>query len=249
MEESAYIGGSVVGVAYLVAGVRLLQLSARTRETPEQLLAATLLLWGLAYVCWQTPLVLEDESLFSRLYVGGRILTDAGTITFALFLRLVFRGQSHIALWLVAMIASGLTLGVAGSIWVGDPEAMYPLSNPWWWLEWLAVVVAMGWMGVEGLHHYGMSQQRRRLGLCDRLTCNRYLLWGVTGVLWVIYEFSHVAQQAEFEATHAYSASLDAVVSILEIIPIGLIWLVFFPPTVYKRWIDGADSPIEAAKR
>ena len=241
MEDNAYIGGVIVGLGYLIAGVRLYRLSLRTREAPERLFSAALLLWGLAYVCWQLPLAINDESLFRPLFIVGRFLTDAGTITSLFFIRLVFRPDSRFATVLVTCITAGLVLGVAGSGWVGDWEAIYPLRNPWWWLEWAAVTVSVAWLGVEGFHEYRMVALRRQFGLCDAMTSNRFLLWGLTGAVWMVYELGYPIQQIEFDAIGSYSASLDAIVSLTELIPITCIWLIFFPPTIYRRWIERSD--------
>jgi hypothetical protein len=241
MEESAYIGGVIVGLGYLIAGTRLARLSMKTREAPERILAVTFLLWSISYACWQLPILLGDASLFAPLYVIARILTDAATVGTALFLRLVFRPNSGFATGLVAAITLGLVLGVAGSGWVGDWESIDPLANPWWWVEWSAVVVSVAWIGIEGFLHYGMSKRRRRLGLCTSLDCVRYLLWSLTGVVWLIYEFAYAIQQIEFQTIGVYSASLDAIASALEFIPIIFIWLIFLPPAFYKRWIARSD--------
>jgi hypothetical protein len=240
--DNAYIGGVIVCLGYLVAGARLFRLSMRTHQTPERLLSVALLLWGLAYACWQLPLAISDGSLFRPLFIAGRIFTDAGTVVSLFFMRLVFRPNSGFATGLVASVTAGLVLGFAGSAWVGDWEAIYPLRNPWWWLEWAAVTVSVAWIGVEGFHHYGMSKLRRKLGLSGALTCNRYLLWGLTGAFWTAYELAYPIQQIEFDATGSFSAFMDAVVSFVELIPIACIWLVFFPPAIYRRWIEGFDS-------
>jgi len=249
MEDSSYIGGIVVGVGYVVAGSRLLRLSLRTRENPERLLAATFFTWGVSYACWQTPIVLADESLVRPLYTAGRFLTDLGTILSVFFLRLVFRPQSRLAASMVAGITIALILGFAGSGWLGDWEAMYPLENPWWWMEWGAVVVSVAWMGFEGFRHHGMAKLRRQHGLCDGLVCNRYLLWGLTGAVWTIYELAYAIQQIEFNATGSFSGRLDALAAALEFIPIVCIWLVFFPPSRYQRWIDCSDLQPKFAER
>ncbi|MBW2495192.1 MAG: hypothetical protein JRE43_10610 [Deltaproteobacteria bacterium] len=248
MEESAYIGGVIVCLGYLIVAARLALLGAKTREMPEQLLAVTFLLWGAAYACWQLPLVSGDDSIFAPLYAAGRLLTDAGTIASAFFLRLVFRPNSRVATGLVAGIAIGLALGVAGSGWVGDWASIDPLGNPWWWVEWSAVTVSVAWIGVEGFHHYGTSKLRRRLGLCSALDCNRYLLWGLSGAIWVVYELVYAIQQIEFKATGVFSASLDAIASLLEVVPIILIWFIFIPPAAYQRWIARSDAHPAAAE-
>ena len=248
MGDNAYIGGVIVGIGYLVAGTRLYRHSLQTRKAPERIMSAALLLWGLAYVCWQLPLVIRDESLFRPLYIAGRLFTDAGTVVSLFFIRLVFRPGSVFATALIAGITAGLVLGVAGSGWVGDWEGIYPLRNPWWWLEWAAVTVSMAWIGVEGFHHYRIAKLHRRFGLCDAMTGNRFLLWGLTGAFWLIYELVYPIQQIEFDAIGSFSASQDALISILELIPIVCIWLVFFPPTFYRRWIDRCDPQSKAAE-
>jgi len=102
-------------------------------------------------------------------------------------------------------------------------------------------VVSVVWIGVEGYRHFGMARLRRQHGLCDALVCNRYLLWGLTGAFWTIYELTYVIQQIEFDRTGSFSGFLDAVTSALEFVPIACIWLVFFPPSFYQRWIDRFD--------
>jgi len=241
MGDNAYIGGVIVGLGYLATGIRLYRSSLQTRKAPERIISVALLLWGLAYVCWQLPLVIRDESLFRPLYIVGRFLTDAGTITSLFFIRMVFRPSSSFAIVLIAGITAGLVIGVAGSGWVGDWEAIYPLSNPWWWLEWAVITVSVAWLGVEGFHRYRMEQVRREFGLCDAMARNRFLLWGLTGLFWMVYELAYPIQQIEFDATGSYSASLDAITSSAELIPIICIWLVFFPPTIYQRWIRRSD--------
>jgi len=247
VEGSAYIGGVIVCLGYLIAAARLGRLSLKTGEKPERLLAITFLFWGVAYVGWQLPIVLSDDALVLPLYFSARILTDIGTVLSVFFLRLVFRPGSALATAMVIGITVSVVVGVAGSAWVGDWEALYPLKNLWWWLEWGAVILSMGWMALEGFHHYGMAKMRQRLGLCDALTCNRYLLWGFIGLIWSFYELSYAIQQIEFEVTGLYSTQLDAFASSLEMIPIVLVWFVFFPPAIYQRWIARSDpQPIVA---
>ncbi len=248
MGDNAYIGGVIVGLGYLVAGIRLYRFSLQTRRAPERILSASLLLWGLAYVCWQLPLVIRDESLFGPLFITGRFLTNAGTITSLFFIRMVFRPNSGFATVLIAGITTSLVLGVAGSGWVGDWEALYPLSNPWWWLEWAAITVSVVWIGVEGFHRYRVERLRRELGLSDAMTANHFLLLGHAGLFWMIYELAYPIQQIEFDATGSYSASLDAITAIAELIPVVCIWLVFFPPAIYQRWIRRSDPHPTAAE-
>jgi hypothetical protein len=45
-----------------------------------------------------------------------------------------------------------------------------------------------------------------------------------------------------------FSASLDGIASALEIIPIAFIWLIFFPPSIYQRWLERSDPQPKVAE-
>jgi hypothetical protein len=240
MEESAYTGGTIAGLAYLIAGARLYRLSVRTGEIPERLLGVTFLLWSFSYFCWQLPFAVEIESVAIPVLFAGRVTDDIGSFTFALFLRVVFRNQERWATWLVVGVAVCLVVGLGSSFWVGDWGRIYPLSNPWWWAEEVGIASVSAWTAVEGFIQYRKARQRLRLGLCEPLVCNRYLLWGLTGVVWVVYEFAAVVQHIEYEVTQVWSAPMDAVEGALELAAIALIWFVFFPPAFYQRWVHGS---------
>ena len=54
-------------------------------------------------------------------------------------------------------------------------------------------------------------------------------------------------QQIEYEMTQVWSASMDGVVALVELGAIALIWLVFFPPTFYRNWINRV-APVAKAE-
>jgi hypothetical protein len=198
------------------------------------------LVWGFSYFAWEIPIVLTDESLVRPFFVAERVLNDIGVVTFVLFTRLVFRSRERWAWWLVAGITLSQLIGVGGSISVGDWEGVNPLGNPWWWPEALAAIASVVWMGSEGFGQYRMARQRLRLGLCDPLVCNRYLLWGLAGATWTIWEVAATAQLIEYQVIQVWSATMDSLVGGLEVGAIAFIWLVFFPPAAYRRWINRA---------
>jgi hypothetical protein len=94
-------------------------------------------------------------------------------------------------------------------------------------------------MGVEGLTHYSSARKRRKIGLCPPLTCHHFLLWGLAGALWAILEIVVVVQDFVYLSAGDWSGVLGIVNGLLEIVPIGMMWLVFFPPAGYRRWIEG----------
>jgi hypothetical protein len=240
MEESAFLGGIVAGLLYFIVGLRLIHLSWRTQELPEFLLGTSLFVWGLSYFCWQIPIATANHPLTQPLFFAGRVFTHAGTILFATFVWIAFRNRARWAKYLVIAIAIGLFAGVAGSIAVGDWEGIRPLSNPWWWVDWAIGLLAMGWVGVEGFIEYPKARQRMRLGLCDPLACNRFLIWGITGVVWAAYSWILLYQNIEFEIHAFWSIAIDRANGIVETTGVVLVWLIFFPPRFYQRWIAGA---------
>ncbi len=245
MEESAFIGGVIAGLVSFIAGMRLIRLSFRSQKSPEFLIGMTLFLWGLAYACWQIPIVMANQPLTQPLFFAGRVFTCAATIFFASFTWIVFRSQARWAKTLVFAIAIGVLAGVVGSIAVGDWEGVQPISKPWWWVDWAAGFVAMSWVGVEGFIHYLKARERVRQGLCDPLVCNRYLLWGITGIVRTVFYGMVAFQNIEFETQQAWSIAMDRANSAADITGVALVWLIFFPPRFYQRWIAGAAPAAE----
>jgi len=239
MEESAYIAEVVAGAVLLVVGARLLRLSMRTGEAPERLLGASFLLWGISYQLYNLPIIFADESLLSFCYLTARICLAVATIVFAVFTRIVFRSQSYWAAGLISAISACIITGLASSLWFGNWENLHPLSNPWWWPDWIAETAMMIWMACEALSQFSKSRQRRRLGLCDPLASNRFLLWGLASVTWVMVQLVVMAQDIEFERTGVWGTSFDIQVGALELAGIAMVWATFFPPAFYQRWING----------
>ena len=242
MEQNAFIMDAIAGVIYLVVGVRLYLLSRRTRHAPEHFIALAFLCWGLGYALYDIPYLFTagDQSIAPYFAYTSVLAFNLGNVGFALFTKEVFRKQQRWAGWLVVAIAVCLVLGSAGSAWVGDWEQVDPLANPGYWLQTLGGLAPLVWMGVEGLAHYGSARKRLKIGLCAPLTCHHFLLWGLAGALWSGLEIVLVIQDFIYLSAGDWSGALGIVNGLLEIVPIGMMWLVFFTPARYRRWIEGA---------
>jgi hypothetical protein len=239
VEYWTYIGELIAGFVYLIVGARLYALSLRTGEACDRLLSVSFLFWALGYLSYDVPFALAgEESLVSPAFsFAWRPLTYLGTFTLAIFTRRLFRSQERWSAWLVAGVAGCMIVGLAGSAWMGDWGGFSPLSNPWYWLEQVGRTAPFIWIGTEGLAQYRKARKRQRLGLCDALLCNRFLLWGVVGVLWALLELVVVPQDIVYESTGQWSDSLGMFLGWLEFVPVAMIWLVFFPPAFYRNWI------------
>jgi hypothetical protein len=179
-------------------------------------------------------------------FFAGRVVFDTGMITIALFTQRVFRPNHRWAGWIVAGTAALLLAGIAGSVAVVDWEGVYALSNPWFWPEWAGMTVPFIWFGIEGCLQYGSARRRSQLGLCDRLTCNQFLLWALAGFFMIGSNVAVFLQYFEFEREAHFSSAMDAFVGLFEISTIGVIWLVFFPPAFYRNWFSDSEPIPEA---
>jgi hypothetical protein len=142
--------------------------------------------------------------------------------------------QDQLALESQILIISRIATNLGG---IGGVD---PLTNAWWWFEWIGTIAPSVWIGAEGLHHYGTSRQRIRLGLCEPIVGHRYLLWGIAGVFWILLDIVIVGQYVEFWATQSWSTTLDNLTGFFEIAALAMIWLAFFTPAAYQRRIDNS---------
>ena len=239
MEDNAYIGELTGGAVYLIVGLRLLWLGQRSGEAPERLLAGSLLFMVASACFYVLPNYPGLEVYWDPLNFAGRVAIIGNSVLFALFTWRVFRPDAHWGGWLVWVTAISLVVGVGGSAMVGDWEG-FSIYSGWFQLEWIGYTLPYAWAAAETLAQYFQAQRRVRLGLCERLVCNRYLLWA----LFAVFQFGLclvvLPQYAEYEATGQFTAKWDAIYGACEVSSLIMLWLVFFPPAFYRRWITGA---------
>jgi len=244
VEENAFIMEVVTGVVCLVVGVRLYALSRRTGHAPERLIAFTFLFWAVGYALYDIPYLLSgvEGSVPPFFAYTSLLVFNFGNIAFALFTRVVFRAQERWAGALLVVIVGCMLVGVVGSAWVGDWEQIDPVANPGYWPQTVGGLAPSLWMGIEGFAQYTRARRRRKLGLCEPLTCQNFLLWGIAGTLWTVLEFVLVVQDHVYLSAGEWSNALGIANGLLEIVPIAIMWLVFFPPAAYRRWIESAAA-------
>ena len=115
-------------------------------------------------------------------------------------------------------------------------------DNPFW-PEWVGYTLPFGWAGSEAFAQYRQARRRVRLGLCDPLVCNRFLLWALFGAMQVSLSLVLLPQYVNYETTNQFTAMWDALYGAIEIASIAVIWVVFFAPVFYQRWIKG-NAPV-----
>jgi signal transduction histidine kinase len=235
--EDLYLGELVTALFYLAAGLRLRQLPSRTPETPERLLGVLFLVTGTSYFVYWIPI----PALWTPLAFAGRLLYLPAPVILAHFTRRAFRTNSGSAAWLVHATAALLVVGVTGSVLSGDLEG-FSISNPWFWPEWLGQTLPFAWAGGEALRHYAATRPRVRLGLCEPLVSNRFLLWGSFGALQVVASLAVLGQYGTYERDGVFTLPWELLMGAIEVGSLAPIWLAFFPPLVYQRWVGVADS-------
>lgn len=249
MEEGAYLGELLAGAFYSIVGYRLLLLASRTRELPERLLGLTFVLMGVSFLFYQAPLIFPVGVPDTPFFFSARVIYCFSSVALALFTRVVFRKTEAWASALVIGIAISLVIGVGFSALGGDWEG-FSISNVWFWFEWVANMLPFAWIGVEAFIHHRSGRRRVRVGLLEPLVCNRFLLWMIAGLLQLSAFLLSLVQYAEYEATGTWSTWSDSTLGMLEMSTIGIIWLVFFPPAIYCRWITNTGKdPGQTAHR
>ena len=241
MLDGAWIGQLIAGTFYLALGIQLARLASRTGERPERLLSNMFFFTSVSYILYLIPLIVPVEALWTPFNFAGRVCYLPAPILIALFTRDVFRSGSRVSTSMVYVTAVLLVVGLGGSVMIGDWEG-FALENPFFWMEWTGQTLPFAWAGLEAFGQYSPSLRRQRLGLCDRVTSNRLLLWGFFGLVQVGYSLVLLQMYSGYEITHEFSPFLDRILGVLEMTALALIWLVFFPPRFYRKLVSGSDA-------
>jgi hypothetical protein len=201
---------------------------------------------GVSAVLYVLPTWSAFESFWTSLNFAGRVTYLPVPIMLALFTRRVFRPGERWGSWLVGGNAILLVSGFGGSALGGDLEG-FSISNGWFWLEWIGFTAPFAWAGSEAFLQYRHARRRVQLGLCERLVCNRYLLWALFGALQTGSSLVLLPQYYVYETTNQFTATWDILYGGAVIASLVMIGFVFFPPASYRRWIERTDSSAAAA--
>ncbi|MBW2493398.1 MAG: hypothetical protein JRE43_01505 [Deltaproteobacteria bacterium] len=102
-------------------------------------------------------------------------------------------------------------------------------------------MVPVAWACFESTAEHVRARRRVRIGLCEPIVCNRLLLWASFAALQLCGLVVTVGQYAEFERTGVFTAGWDYLYSATSVSSLVMMWVAFFPPAFYRRWIAGAD--------
>jgi hypothetical protein len=238
MVDDPYLASFLTGLLFVVVAFALLRLASRTGQAAERLLGVSFLFMGASYVFSEAPYAFDLESLIGPLSFAGRLSYAVGVLAIALFTRRVLESDEAWARWLVYGSALLVAAGLGLSVLEGDLGGFYPLYSGAFWLEWTGLLLPFVWMGVAAFVQYGKARQRVRLGLCEPLLCNRLLLLSLFALFEVCSFFIWIALDIIFESQRQWTAAMDVLYAVTDDLAIATIWLAFFPPALYRSWID-----------
>jgi hypothetical protein len=236
MEENAYITSIVAGTFYLIASLRLIRLNRRTHERPELLLGVYFGFSGAYYLVYNLPSIFGFPS-WSPAFEWWVIewIYVLGVFPYLFFLRSVFRPE---AAWAGALVGFCSVLLLVGTVMGGvDGTAIYSLDNPWFLVQWVGYTLPTAWMCWEALLSRQGARKRVRLGLCEPIVANRYLLLALFGGFQFLACLADLSIAADISGSQAVSLISDALLGGSEIASVAVLWLAFFPPRFYTNWI------------
>ncbi len=236
MEESAYITALIASGFYLVASLRLIRLSRRTRERPELLLGLYFGFSGLYYLGNNFPSLIGFEAWPPRISLAIDWIYSIGVLPYLLFIRRVFRPNDGWARIAVRICSAILLLGTAmGALVNGRVE--FTFDNPWFLVQWLGYTAPCGWVGCEAMLCWQSARKRARIGLCPPVVANRYLLLALFGGFQVLACLADLYVAHDLGSNQTIAMITDAMLGGAEIASVAVLWLAFFPPPFYADWI------------
>jgi len=235
MEGNGYLTAIAAGTFYLIVSLRLIRLNRRTGERPELLLGLYFAFSGQWYVLYNAPYYLGLEALPPLIEHGIEWIYVVGIISYLLFIRTVFRPDAAWANALVIVSTAFLVVGAGVSSLSGSFDAN--LGNPWFVVEWVGYSVPCVWMCWEAILSRRGANKRSRIGLCDPIVANRYLLLALFGGFQVLACLADLYWVYDKESGETVSMLSDALLGGTEIASVTLLWLAFFPPRIYQNWI------------
>jgi hypothetical protein len=115
----------------------------------------------------------------------------------------------------------------------------------WFHLNVAMRALAAAWGAYEAFAHHRRLRRRLALGLADRLTCHRFLLWGFALACTVgIFAAALVTNVVIGVLVFAWSPALLGVGG-LGLCGAWALWVAVLPPRFYRRIIEGAE-PVAA---
>jgi len=246
MEEISYIVAILTGAFYLIASQRLLRLSWRTGQRPELWLGITFAGTGQWFVIYNLPYFFGLVELPTQIENWVEWTYALGVIPYLLFIRVVFRPKSS---WAAALTGVAALFLLAGAGLAGlHGQFLNDVNSPAYVLEFIGYTIPCVWMSIESYLSHASAKKRVRMGLCSPIVANRFLLFAGFGSCQSVACLIDLLWAWGRGVAGADSAYLVGLLAATECTSIVFLWLAFFPPRFYRRWIDNL-SELDAAEK
>ena len=252
--NTEYLGQLINGLAYLVVGLGLARLAFRSRQRPERLLGIYFVFTAFDYLFYAVPRVFMFDAVVEVADLVARSSYAIAVASLVIFTREVFRRADVWARALMWLCIAGVGVGVVGALAFG--QGVYPApSEFFFWPYYLGYTVACLWVATEALLAHSNARKRLAIGLCEPAVVNRYLLWGAFGALQVMACGVLLVVYHQEATQGAVSRWTDLLLSATEVSSVAMLWLAFFPPAFYTRWVgssnglNGSNAETETSER
>jgi hypothetical protein len=196
---------------------------------------------------YNAPFYLGLEALPPVIAHGTEWIYVLGILPYLLFLRSAFRPNS---VWATAFVAICTLLLFGGAVGASlNSGFSNSLDDPSYLIEWAGYTLPCFWMCSEGAIAYSAAKKRVSIGLCSPVVANRYLLFAGFGFFQIAACFADLSWAYGNSSEGATSAFAEGLLGATEIASIVVLWFAFFPPLVYRRWLDARATRLSNATR
>jgi len=246
MQALSAVGLVVFWIATTSIGVRLLRLWLKTRLVPELTIgmsyfASGTLGWTLVLVGSSPAFRFSPVGLALR--TMGVFCMSLGSLALAAGTWRVFRPEMRALAVPLALLAAVLIADfVRNALLRGTPFVR--ADDPWYWPGALGRSLPIWWSTYETFRYHALLRRRLRLGLIEPVLLNKLFLWGVSGACGTSMAILAVAGTVfDFDYRHAQSTLM--IYGVLGAIGAAAIWLAFFPPERYVKYVAAraAEQP------
>lgn len=240
----ALIGLLAYLASSLVLGARLLLASRKTRELADWAMGLAYFFGGglgwAAYLVSQTP-SLKATAFGAMLERSSLFFLVLGVSAMTLAIWRLFRPDQRWAALLVGLLTISMGVEVIHNC-ILTATAFPKANDVWYWPGAMARNVAFIWLPYEAFRYHGMLRRRLPLGLTTPRVVNQMFLWGFAGATTLVVQAVAVTASV-LGVEHRYGVALALVFAVSGMLGGGAIWLAFFPPAFYVRFVErGADE-------
>ena len=239
MEQFAFVTGlATLGFSILVA-IRLFLVARRTRGAPEiamgvyqGLIVSAIFIYTIVVRFAETI----EPILIFRLVVFANLLIATGVVALSIGIMRIYRPTDG---WATAFCFALIAWVLAGWSWSSVEESLPTTvaatpANAFFVTGRAAVYL---WGAFEGIRYHRMMRRRAALGLGDAVIAHRILLWGLFSLTMGTLAVASIS--AGYALGDAYATWLPGrfITPVLSLVASVLLWLGFFPPAAYERFV------------